>query len=198
MGWSDFCLSFSAVVCVASIRIHFTTTGKAGPLHLFPHLSFPSSTQIIRMPWLTDLPSSFPTHRKDISRMYKRGTNSWCEYFIGFATKPRIVIRDSDDEKKKFQWRSEGVERQVLITSRKLEFGLPKKAKAVIGKSDTLKRVPRNLPWPLFLYPAFCFILKTHSCLFVLTFLYRYDHPAGTRQYLCRIPAKGCGCRRWE
>jgi len=100
MGWSDFCLSFSAVVCVASIRIHFTTTGKAGPLHLFPHLSFPSSTQIIRMPWLTDLPSSFPTHRKDISRMYKRGTNSWCEYFIGFATKPRIVIRDSDDEKK--------------------------------------------------------------------------------------------------
>ena len=38
--------------------------------------------------------------------------------------------------KKKFQWRSERVEREVLITSRKLDFGLPKKAKAVVGKGD--------------------------------------------------------------
>ena len=68
--------------------------------------------------------------------MYKRGTNSQCECLKEFATEPRAVIRDSND--KKFQRGSEGVERQVLITSRKLDFGLPKKAKEVMGKSDTL------------------------------------------------------------
>jgi len=41
-----------------------------------------------------------------------------------------------------------------------------------------MKRFSRNSPWRLFLYPAFCFILKTRSCSFVLTFLYRYDHPS--------------------
>ena len=132
MGKFDFCFSLSAVACVASIRIRSTTKRKTGRLRFFPHLSFPLSTQIIRLPWLADLLSSFPTHR-NISCMYKRGTNSRCEYLIGFA---RVAIRDSDDEK--IQWRSEGVEREVLITSRKLDFGLPKKAKAVVGKSDTL------------------------------------------------------------
>ena len=51
--------------------------------------------------------------------------------------KTRVVIGDSDDENE-LQRRNEGAEREVLITPRKLDFGLPKKAKAVVGKGDTL------------------------------------------------------------
>jgi len=51
--------------------------------------------------------------------------------------KTRVVIGDSDDENN-LQRRSEGAERKVLITPRKLDFGLSKKAKAVDGKGDTL------------------------------------------------------------
>jgi len=86
--------------------------------------------------------------------MYTRGTNNWWKYLIGLATEPKAVIRDNDDIKK-FQWRSEGVERQVLITSRKLDFVLPKKAKAVMGKSSTLWSAPKStmtfVPLPSFL-----------------------------------------------
>jgi len=51
--------------------------------------------------------------------------------------KTRVVIGDSDDENE-LQRGSEGAESEVLITPRKLDFGLPKKAKAVVGKGDTL------------------------------------------------------------
>jgi len=50
--------------------------------------------------------------------------------------KTTVVIGDSDDENG-LQRRSEGTEREVLITPRKLDFGLPKKVKAVVGKGDT-------------------------------------------------------------
>jgi len=64
--------------------------------------------------------------------------------------------------------------REVLITSRKLDFGLPKKTKAAVG---TL--------WSVFLeiYHDLCSFtwlsasfLETHSCSFILALLYRYDH----------------------
>jgi len=52
--------------------------------------------------------------------------------------KTRVV---SDDENKSQRW-SEGAETEVLIMP-KLDFGLPKKAKALVGKDDTLEAFPR-------------------------------------------------------
>ena len=46
----------------------------------------------------------------------------------------RVVIGDSDDDNES-QHRSEGAEREVLIMP-KLDFGLPKKAKALVGKGE--------------------------------------------------------------
>ena len=51
--------------------------------------------------------------------------------------KTRVVIGDSDDENE-LQRGSEGAESEVLIMPKKLDFGLPKKSKAVVGKGDTL------------------------------------------------------------
>ena len=48
----------------------------------------------------------------------------------------RAFIGDSDDENES-QRQSEGVETEVLIMP-KLNFGLRKKAKALVGKGDTI------------------------------------------------------------
>ena len=101
-------------MCITSIRIHFTTTRKTGPFPLLPYLFFLLSIHV-RLTWLVELPSPFPTHRKEnIPYVQKR-----------------------------------------------------------VSKGDTLRSV---FPEVLFLYPDFCFILKTHSCSFVLAFLYCHDH----------------------
>ena len=50
--------------------------------------------------------------------------------------KTRVVIGDSDDENKS-QRRCEGVKIQVFVML-KLDFGLWKKGKALVGKGDTL------------------------------------------------------------
>ena len=84
----------------------------------------------------------------------------------------RRNIGDSDDENKFERWH-EGAEREVLTTSRKLDFGLPKKTKAVVGKGDTLWSVFPEIHYDLCSFiQLFASFLKTYSCSFVLAFIY--------------------------
>ena len=87
-----------------------------------------------------------------------------------------VVIGKRDDESE-FQRRGEGAERWVLITSQKLDFGLQKKAKAVVGQGDTIWSVFPEIFYDLCsCTQLFASFLKTHSCLFILAFVCRYDH----------------------
>jgi len=59
--------------------------------------------------------------------------------------KTRVVIGDSDDES---QRQSEGTKIEVLIMS-KLDFVLRKKAKALVGKGDTLRSISLEIYYDL-------------------------------------------------
>jgi len=81
---------------------------------LLPHLSFPLNTQIIRLPWLADLPSSFPTHRKENIPYVQNRITADLSTSKGLRRSLRetgVVIGDSDDESKFQRW-GEGTERE--------------------------------------------------------------------------------------
>ena len=59
--------------------------------------------------------------------------------------KTRVVIGDSDDAS---QWQSEGAKIEVLIMP-KLNFVLRKKAKALVGKGDTLWSISPKIYYDL-------------------------------------------------
>jgi len=159
-----FFLCLSGVVCVASIRIRFTTTRRTGsaPFASSRVSSFLLSTWIIRLILLATPPSSLSTYCKG---NVLHVTNGWCEYLRGFKTETRAFIGDSDDQNE-FPTGGGSWERNIDLGS----STPPKMAKAVAGKGATMKRFLRNLlrPWPGF--------TKTHFWSFILAFLYRYDH----------------------
>jgi len=86
------------------------------------------------------------------------------------------------DGAKDFHWRQRWwkrisateLSREVSITCRNLDLGLPKKAKAVVGTLWSVSpKIYHDLCSSTWLFASF---LKTHSCSFLLAFLYRYDH----------------------
>jgi len=78
-------------------------------------------------PPTSDVPPSFPMHRKENIKEGPLVDTSTSKGLRRSLRKTRVIIGDSDDENKS-QCRSEGTEREVLIMP-ELDFGLRKKAK---------------------------------------------------------------------
>jgi len=88
----------------------------------------------------------------------------------------RVVIGDSDDDNES-QHRSEGAEREVLIMP-KLDFGLLKKTKALVGKGEAFPKstttLTRFFEDPLLLI-YFGILISLWSSLYVNHYAHKQD-----------------------
>ena len=101
--------------------------------------------RLLSPPPTSDVPSPFPMHRKGNIREWPLVDAGTSKDLRRSLRKTRVVIGDSDDES---QRQSEGAKIEVLIMP-KLEFVLRKKAKALVGKGDTLRSISPEIYYDL-------------------------------------------------